>query len=85
MIGMGYKDLQDSLKNNVNLFMEQKVYLPFELIMHMRFELVDLRKHKPVLKMFVESYTTDFSGGRNFILMNKMDTLETVHVRDWIR
>jgi len=85
MIGMSYKDLRDSLMNKVNLFVEQREYLPFELMMHMRFELVDLRKHKPVLKMFVESYTTDFSGGRNFILMNKMDTLETVHVMDWIR
>lgn len=85
MQGMGYNDLRNSLKNNVNVFVEQREYLPFELIMHLKFELVDLRKHKPVLKMFVESYTTDFSGGRNFILMNKMDTLGNVHVMDWIR
>lgn len=62
------------------------IYLPFELSEKLQFKAIDLRTNDTISKIIREKYTTEFSGGRNFYLVNqKNDTIGRVHKNDYMK
>lgn len=62
------------------------MYFPFELSEKLQFKVIDLRTNETISKIIREKYNTEFSGGRNYYLVNtKNDTIGRVHKNDYMK
>ncbi|MBI1288889.1 MAG: hypothetical protein GC178_15080 [Flavobacteriales bacterium] len=61
-------------------------YMPFDLLRTIEFSVTDLRTDDQLNRVLVEDYETEFSGGKNFYLVNSTnDTIGKVHKNEYMR
>ena len=62
------------------------IFMPLKLAMKLDFQLVDSRTNDTTSKLLIENYDTEFSGGKNFYIVNsKNDTTARFHMNEFMR
>ena len=79
------KELVDIKDGKLEKLSQRTYYLTFDLIREINFSAYDIESKTNVDKVRVEKYETNFSGGRNYYLINKEnDTIARFDVNEWM-
>ena len=79
------KELLDIRDGKLEKLSQRTYYLTFDLIREINFSAYDSESKTNVDKVRVEKYETNFSGGRNYYLINKQnDTIARFDVNEWM-
>ena len=78
------KELLKIEKGELDSVSSQNYFMIFNLIRNIPFTIYDQKTKTNVSKISIENYTTPFSGGHIYYLINKKhDTLAKYHFQDW--
>lgn len=87
------QNAREVLKNLEGVFtprdqgiVEINFFLPLMLIQHLRFKAMDSISSKEVARIAIESYETEFSGGKNYYVIDGGgDTMYMFHQNEYMR